>query len=246
MTKKHFLWEISKKTISYPFAFSRMQEISQKIRQEGAAERVWLLEHPPLYTAGTSAKQEDLFNPQNYPTYDAGRGGQWTYHGPGQRIAYVMMDLQKQHGTIPPRDLRAYVHGLEKWVISTLSDLGAEGECRDGRVGVWVTAPKTGKEEKIAAIGVRVSRWVSWHGVSINLSPDLNDFDGIVPCGIREYGVTSLQKLGLSYTKAQLDQALMKNWAKIFGSLPSDFTPVEEDEPQAYACAHPSHEYQTG
>ncbi|OUJ00994.1 lipoyl(octanoyl) transferase LipB [Acetobacter cibinongensis] len=229
MTNAHFLWEISKKPVPYPFAFARMQEISQKIRQTEAVERVWLLDHPPLYTAGTSAKAEDLFNPHQYPTYDAGRGGQWTYHGPGQRIAYVMLDLHKPHGLIPARDLRAYVHGLESWVIRTLAAFGLQGECREGRVGVWVIDPKTGQEEKIAAIGVRVSRWVSWHGISINLRPNMADFEGIVPCGIRDYGVTSFEKLGLTVSQDQLDAALAENWQAVFGSLPSNFTEVEAE-----------------
>ena len=227
MTNEHFLWEISKKPVPYPFALSRMQDIAQKIRLSTAQERVWLLEHPPLYTAGTSARPEDLFNPSHYPTYDAGRGGQWTYHGPGQRIAYLMLDLQQQHGTIPPRDLRAYVHGLEAWVIRTLASFGLKGECRDGRVGVWVINPNSGLEEKIAAIGVRVSRWVSWHGISINLRPNMADFNGIVPCGIKDYGVTSFEKLGLTVTQPQLDAALMANWQPLFGSQPSAFTEVE-------------------
>ncbi|GAN63809.1 lipoate-protein ligase B [Acetobacter indonesiensis NRIC 0313] len=229
MTQNDFLWEISKNPVPYPYAFTRMQDIAQNIRAHDARERVWLLEHPPLYTAGTSAKPADLFNPNHYPTYDAGRGGQWTYHGPGQRIAYVMMDLHHPHGSVPERDLRAYVHALEAWVIRTLAQFGLKGEIRDGRVGVWVIDPKTGLEEKIAAIGVRVSRWVSWHGVSINLHPTLADFDGIVPCGIREFGVTSFHKLGLPVTFSQLDAALAENWRAIFGSQPSAFTPIEAE-----------------
>lgn len=229
MTQNDFLWEISKNPVPYPYAFARMQDIAQNIRAHGARERVWLLEHPPLYTAGTSAKPADLFNPNHYPTYDAGRGGQWTYHGPGQRIAYVMMDLHHPHGSVPERDLRAYVHALEAWVIRTLAQFGLKGEIRDGRVGVWVIDPKTGLEEKIAAIGVRVSRWVSWHGVSINLHPALADFDGIVPCGIREFGVTSFQKLGLPVAFSQLDAALAENWRAVFGSQPSAFTPIEAE-----------------
>lgn len=229
MTNKHFLWEISKNPVPYPYALSRMQDIAQKIRSQQAEERVWLLEHPPLYTAGTSAKPADLFNPHHYPTYDAGRGGQWTYHGPGQRIAYVMMDLQKPHGQVPARDLRAYVHALENWIIRTLAEFGLKGECRDGRVGVWVIDPQSGQEEKIAAIGVRVSRWVSWHGIAINLHPDMADFDGIVPCGIREFGVTSFQKLGLPVTFAQLDAALANNWTAVFGEPPSALTPLQDE-----------------
>ncbi|GCD58472.1 lipoate-protein ligase B [Acetobacter pasteurianus NBRC 3280] len=225
MTKEQILWEISKKLVPYPQALSRMESMARSIRAEEAAERVWLLEHPPLYTSGTSAKAEDLFNPAHYPTYHAGRGGQWTYHGPGQRTAYVMLDLQRPHGPIPARDLRAYVHALESWVIGALAHFGIHGEVREGRVGVWVTDPKTGNEEKIAAIGVRVSRWVSWHGVAINLDPNMADFEGIVPCGIREYGVTSFRKLGLSTTMQELDHALAQSWASTFGSMPS---PLQE------------------
>lgn len=225
MTKEQILWEISKKLVPYPQALSRMESMARSIRAEDAAERVWLLEHPPLYTSGTSAKAEDLFNPAHYPTYHAGRGGQWTYHGPGQRTAYVMLDLQRPHGPVPARDLRAYVHALESWVIGALAHFGIHGEVREGRVGVWVTDPKTGNEEKIAAIGVRVSRWVSWHGVAINLDPNMADFEGIVPCGIREYGVTSFRKLGLSTTMQELDHALTQSWANTFGSMPS---PLQE------------------
>lgn len=229
MTNARFLWEISKKQVPYPAALARMQTLAREIRADEAAERVWLLEHPPLFTAGTSAKAEDLFNPHRYPTYDAGRGGQWTYHGPGQRIAYVMLDLHKPHGEVRARDVRSYVHGLEEWVIRTLAIFGLKGECREGRVGVWVIDPATGQEEKIAAIGVRVSRWVSWHGVSINLNPRLSDFEGIVPCGIREFGVTSFEKLGLNVTIAQLDAALAESWQTVFGSTPSALTPLPDE-----------------
>ncbi|MCP9318447.1 lipoyl(octanoyl) transferase LipB [Acetobacter persici] len=229
MTNGRFLWEISKKPVPYPVALTRMQSLAREIRTGEAAERVWLLEHPPLFTAGTSARAEDLFNPHHYPTYDAGRGGQWTYHGPGQRIAYVMLDLHNAHGEVRARDVRSYVHGLEEWVIRTLSAFGLKGECREGRVGVWVIDPATGQEEKIAAIGVRVSRWVSWHGVSINLNPRMSDFEGIVPCGIREFGVTSFEKLGLSVTLAQLDAALAESWRAVFGSTPSALTSLPDE-----------------
>ncbi|MFT8931464.1 MAG: lipoyl(octanoyl) transferase LipB [Acetobacter syzygii] len=227
MTKEQILWEISKKLVPYPLALSRMEQIAKDIRAGTAAERVWLLEHPPLYTSGTSARVEDLFNPAGYPTYHAGRGGQWTYHGPGQRTAYVMLDLQRPHGNTPARDLRAYVQALEAWIITALAKFGLRGEVREGRVGVWVNNPHTNAEEKIAAIGVRVSRWVSWHGVAINLAPAMPDFDGIVPCGIREYGVASFEKLGLSTTMAEFDLALMDAWQTVFGSTPSPINPVE-------------------
>lgn len=227
MTKEQILWEISKKTVPYPQALSRMEAIARDIHAQEAPERVWLLEHPPLYTAGTSARAEDLFNPAGYPTYPAGRGGQWTYHGPGQRIAYAMLDLQRPHGNIPPRDLRAYVHALESWIIAALARFGIKGEVREGRVGVWVQDPASGMEEKIAAIGVRVSRWVSWHGIAINVAPRLEDFDGIVPCGIREFGVTSFRRLGLDTDMAALDQALAECWPTVFGSQPSPLQPAE-------------------
>ncbi|MGG6428520.1 lipoyl(octanoyl) transferase LipB [Acetobacter ghanensis] len=227
MTKEQILWEISKKLVSYPLALSRMEQIAKAIRAGESAERVWLLEHPPLYTSGTSARAEDLFNPAGYPTYHAGRGGQWTYHGPGQRTAYVMLDLQRAHGNTPARDLRAYVLALETWIITALASFGLKGEVREGRVGVWITNPHTGQEEKIAAIGVRVSRWVSWHGVAINLAPALPDFDGIVPCGIREYGVTSFEKLGVKATMQDLDQALMAAWHTVFSSTPAPVNTVD-------------------
>lgn len=221
MTKDQILWEISKKEVSYPQALARMEQIARDIRAQTAQERIWLLEHPPLYTSGTSSREEDLFNPAGYPTYHAGRGGQWTYHGPGQRTAYAMLDLNQPHGDLPAKDLRAYVQALERWIITALAQFGVTGEVREGRVGVWVANPTTGQEEKIAAIGVRVSRWVSWHGVAINVNPRLSDFEGIVPCGIRDYGVTSLHKLGLHTTMAELDAALMASWRAVFGSAPS-------------------------
>ena len=220
MIKKQILWEISKKEVPYPQALTHMEHLVHEIYAQQTPERVWLLEHPPLYTAGTSARQEDLFNPAGYPTYPAGRGGQWTYHGPGQRIAYVMLNLSQPHGSVPPKDVRAYVHALEQWIIQTLAVFDIHGEIRDGRVGVWVVDPYTGQEEKIAAIGVRVSRWVSWHGVAINLHPRLSDFEGIVPCGLHEHGVTSLRKLGLSLDMAELDKALIEVWSTIFGGTP--------------------------
>ncbi|MBR2124261.1 MAG: lipoyl(octanoyl) transferase LipB [Acetobacter sp.] len=230
MIKKQILWEISKKEVSYPQALSRMEQFVRDIYAQKAPiqetlaqktfERVWLLEHPPLYTAGTSAKQEDLFNPAGYPTYQAGRGGQWTYHGPQQRLAYIMLDLNKSHGTVPSKDVRAYVHALEQWIIQTLALFNIQGEIREGRVGVWVVDPQTGQEEKIAAIGVRLSRWVSWHGIAINVNPRLSDFEGIVPCGLRDYGVTSFHKLGMPITMEELDAALMTIWPTIFGSTP--------------------------
>lgn len=206
------LWETLPGLTPYPDALIRMEETAKAVREGLSRECIWLLEHPSLFTAGTSAKESDLFNPRGYPTYPAGRGGQWTYHGPGQRVAYLMLDLTKPHGPVPPRDLRAYVCFLEGWIIATLARLGVRGERREGRVGVWVTDPATGREEKIAALGVRVSRWVSWHGISINVSPDLSAFEGIVPCGIREFGVTSLHRLGLRTSMEELDEILRAEW----------------------------------
>lgn len=183
-----------------------------------APEAIWLLEHPPLYTAGTSARPEDLTDPDRFPVFDAGRGGQYTYHGPGQRVAYVMLDLNKRG-----RDVRKFVCALENWVIATLAEFNVKAERRAGRVGVWVTRPDktpnpdgSPREDKIAAIGVKLRRWVSFHGISINVEPDLGHFAGIVPCGIREHGVTSLVDLGLPVTMADLDAALLASFPRAF------------------------------
>ena len=182
------------------------------IRAGEAPELVWLLEHPPLYTAGTSARIHDLLAPRRFPVFDAGRGGQYTYHGPGQRVAYVMLDLQRRKP-----DLRRYIWQLEEWVIRTLAQFNVHGERRDGRIGIWVVEPG-GREAKIAAIGVRVRRWVTYHGVAINLDPDLEHFSGIVPCGISGFGVTSLAALGLTTTMADLDAALRGTFEEVFGA----------------------------
>ncbi|MDE7539975.1 lipoyl(octanoyl) transferase LipB [Gluconobacter sphaericus] len=217
---EEILWKSSPGLIPYPEALSFMEERAQAIHQGTAEPLVWLVEHPPVFTAGTSAKDADLYNPHGYPTYSAGRGGQWTYHGPGQRLGYVMMDLTKPNGTVQSRDLRAFVAGLEGWMTDALARLGLTAFTREGRIGVWTIDPLTGQEAKIGALGIRVSRWVSWHGVSINVSPDLTDFDGIVPCGIREFGVTSLQRFDSSLTMADLDNALAAAWPERFGSIP--------------------------
>ena len=172
-------------------------------------------EHPPLYTAGTSARPEELTDPNRFPTFNAGRGGQWTYHGPGQRVAYVMLDLSHAHGTVPPRDVRCFVHGLEEWLIRALARFGVNGERRNGRVGIWITQ-RDATEAKIAAIGVRVSRWVSWHGIALNVAPDLSHYRGIIPCGISEHGVTSLSALGIPATMAESDAALRAAWQEVF------------------------------
>ena len=179
-----------------------MEKRVAEIRAETAPEAVWLLEHPPLYTAGTSAKREDLLDPGRFPVFEAGRGGQYTYHGPGQRVAYVMLDLQKRG-----RDVRCFVRDLEEWVIQTLAQFGVKGEIREGRVGIWVDRG-LGREDKIGAIGVRVRRWITFHGISLNIDPDLSHFGGIVPCGISQYGVTSLWDLGHTPTRDEVDIAL--------------------------------------
>jgi lipoyl(octanoyl) transferase len=194
-----------------------MQQRVAEIRAGTAAETVWLVEHSPLYTAGTSARPEELTDPARFPTFAAGRGGQWTYHGPGQRTGYVMLDLTRPHGRVPARDIRRYVHGLEEWLIRALHRFNVRGERRQGRIGIWVADPRTGAEAKIGAIGVRVTRWVSWHGVALNVAPDLSHFSGIVPCGIREHGVTSLAALGRSATMADADAALGEAWVEVFG-----------------------------
>ena len=214
-------WHVEASQVPYPEAVAAMTARVSGIRAGLAPECVWLLEHPPLYTSGTSAKAEDLSQPDLLPTFATGRGGQWTYHGPGQRVAYVMLDLTRRHGTVPPRDLRLYVSGLEAWLIAALARFGIKGERRIGRVGIWVTG-ENGTECKIAALGVRITRWVSWHGVSINVNPDLSHFDGIVPCGIREHGVTSLAALGVAATMNDVDQALRLSWTEIFGGALQD------------------------
>ena len=209
-------WVASAGLTDYPAAIGAMQHRVAGIRSGTMGEQVWLVEHPPLYTAGTSARPEDLAEPHRFPVFDAGRGGQWTYHGPGQRTGYVMLDLTREHGTVAARDVRAYVHGLEEWLIRTLDYFNVRGERREGRVGIWVDDPRTGGESKIAAIGVRVTRWVSWHGVALNVDPDLSHFSGIVPCGIRQHGVTSLHGLGVLASMAEADAALCKAFRKVF------------------------------
>ncbi|MFC3124111.1 lipoyl(octanoyl) transferase LipB [Pseudoroseomonas globiformis] len=209
-------WRAADGLIDYPVALEAMRAHAAAIRAEGAPERVWLVEHPPTYTAGTSSTPEGLVDPR-FPVYDAGRGGQWTYHGPGQRTAYVMLDLDRPHGTVRARDIRAYVHGLEEWIIRALDRFNIRGERREGRVGIWVVNPATGGEDKIAAIGVRVTRWVSWHGIAINVEPELGHFGGIVPCGIRGHGVTSLVALGIPATMEDMDVALKSAWPEVFG-----------------------------
>ncbi|MGH7066175.1 MAG: lipoyl(octanoyl) transferase LipB [Acetobacteraceae bacterium] len=202
--------------VPYPEALARMEAQVAAIRRGEAGELVWLLEHPPLYTAGTSARDNDLVAPARFPVFRSRRGGQWTYHGPGQRVAYLMLNLTRRHGMVAPEDVRAFVHGIEEWLIRALARLGLAAERRQGRIGLWVA--EAGREEKIAAIGVHVRGWVSSHGVAINLAPDLSHFGGIVPCGIREHGVTSLAARGSHATMADLDAALIAAWPEVFGS----------------------------
>ena len=206
-------WRTTYGLQDYAQSVAMMEARVTAIRQEKVDELVWLVEHPPLYTAGTSAQPTDLLDHDRFPVHETGRGGQYTYHGPGQRVAYTMLDLRERG-----QDLRAYIRGLEAWVIATLSTLGVAGERRDGRVGIWV-AHGDGKEDKIAAIGVRVRQWVSYHGISINVDPVLEHFSGIVPCGIRDgnLGVTSLARLGIDTNMQHLDAALETTFANIFG-----------------------------
>jgi lipoyl(octanoyl) transferase len=204
-------WMVTEGLTPYPEALAAMEARVAAIRAGTAGELVWLVEHPPSYTAGTSATPEGLVDPR-FPVFQAGRGGQWTYHGPGQRTAYVMLDLA-QRG----RDVRAYVHALEEWMIRALDRFNVKGERREGRVGIWVADPARGSEDKIGAIGVRVTRWVSWHGIALNVDPDLGHFGGIIPCGISGHGVTSLHRLGVPATMEEADAALMAAWAEAFG-----------------------------
>ena len=212
-------WRIEDGLTPYPAAIAAMEARVAAIRAGAAKERVWLVEHPPLYTAGTSARPEDLAQPDRFPTFAAGRGGQWTYHGPGQRTAYVMLDLTRPHATVPARDVRCFVHGLEEWLIRALARLNVRGERRDGRIGIWVADPASGTEAKIGAIGVRVTRWVSWHGVALNVDPDLSHFTGIVPCGISAHGVTSLRAQGIPVSMVEADAALRAAWVEVFGAV---------------------------
>jgi lipoyl(octanoyl) transferase len=211
-------WRVTAGLTPYADAIAIMQERVAAIRAGVANELVWLVEHRPVYTAGTSARPEQLTDATRFPTVTTGRGGQWTYHGPGQRVAYIMLDLTHPHGTVPARDIRCFVHGLEEWLIRTLARLGVRGERREGRIGIWVADQATRTEAKIAAIGVRVSRWISWHGIALNVAPDLDHYAGIVPCGISEHGVTSLHALGIRATMAEADAALRGAWAEVFAT----------------------------
>jgi lipoyl(octanoyl) transferase len=202
-------WKISDGLVSYPDAVAHMEARAAAIAEGRAGEQVWLLEHPPIYTAGTSAQDSDLIDAR-FPVYRTGRGGQFTYHGPGQRVGYVMLDLKSRKP-----DVRAYVRDLEQWLIESLAEFNIKGERREGRVGIWVQ--RGIREDKIAALGVRIKRWVTFHGVALNVEPDLNHFTGIVPCGISAHGVTSLADLGIPATMADVDVALKNSFRKIFG-----------------------------
>ena len=200
---------MSDSPVAYPEALEAMEARAAAIADGQANELVWLLEHPPIYTAGTSANDADLIDAR-FPVYRTGRGGQFTYHGPGQRVGYVMLNLKRRKP-----DVRGFVHDLEQWLIETLAQFNVKGERRDGRVGIWVA--RGSREDKIAALGVRIRRWVTFHGVSLNVEPDLSHFDGIVPCGVRQHGVTSLADLGVPATMADVDVAMRQSFEKIFG-----------------------------
>ena len=214
-------WRIAPGLTDYEAALDFMERRAAAIRDDGAAELVWLVEHPPLYTAGTSADRNDLLEPERFPVFQAGRGGEYTYHGPGQRVAYVMLDLKRRR-----EDVRAFVAALEAWIIGALARFNVRGERREDRVGVWVVRPDrpplpdgSPAEDKVAAIGIRLRRWVSFHGIAVNVDPDLSHFGGIVPCGIAGYGVTSLVDLGLPVTMADFDVALKASFRDIFGPV---------------------------
>ena len=218
-------WRIAEGPIAYPEAVAAMEEHVAAIAAGTGNERIWLVEHPPLYTAGTSAKPNDLIVPDRFPVFESGRGGQYTYHGPGQRVAYVMLDLNRRRP-----DLRLFVAALEEWIIRTLAAFNIRGERREGRVGIWVPRPDKGlgREDKIAAIGIRVRRWVTFHGIAINVDPDLEHFSGIVPCGVSEAGVTSFADLGHIASMTEVDAALREAFTPLFGEtlrLPADKLP---------------------
>ena len=207
--KSRLEWRISDAPVPYETALAEMEARAAAIAEGTAGELAWLLEHPPIYTAGTSARDADLLDAR-FPVYRTGRGGQFTYHGPGQRVGYVMLDLKRRKP-----DVRAYVHDLEQWLIDTLALFGVKGERREGRVGIWVSRGM--QEDKIAALGVRIRHWVSFHGVALNVDPDLNHFSGIVPCGVRGHGITSLADLGIMVGMADVDVAMKQSFEKIFG-----------------------------
>ena len=207
-------WRVSQRLVSYETALIEMEQRAAAVRAGEARELIWLLEHPPLFTSGTSADPAELFNPMDFPVYKAGRGGRYTYHGPGQRVGYLILDLEK-YG----KDIRNFVHSLEGWIITALSDLGVAARTEPGRIGIWTGGGAN--QAKIGAIGIRVRRWVTMHGFSINVAPDLSHFGGIVPCGIAEYGVTSLAALGFDSSMEQLDKALKVRFSSFLNILSS-------------------------
>jgi len=209
-------WKTSDHPVDYPDALGFMERRVEEIHAGRQPQLVWLLEHPPLYTAGTSARQEDLLTPDRFPVYPTGRGGQFTYHGPGQRVGYVMLDLRQR-----ANDVRRFVHDLEEWLIRTLAHFNLRGERREGRVGIWIARPG-GREDKIAALGIRVRKGISFHGVSLNVDPDLDHFTGIIPCGISAFGVTSLAQLGLTATMNDVDLAMKAAFEDVFGPVVSE------------------------
>lgn len=215
-SKETIAWRISDARVPYPAAVAEMEVRAAAIADGRAGELVWLLEHPPLYSAGTSAKEQDLLAPSRFPVFATGRGGQFTYHGPGQRVAYVMIDLRRRGN-----DVRRFVRDLEEWLIKTLAAFNVKGERREGRVGIWV-ARKGGREDKIAALGIRVRRGVTFHGVSLNVEPDLEHFSGIVPCGIQGHGVTSLADLGITAAMTDVDLAMRDAFEDVFGATVDD------------------------
>lgn len=216
-------WARSEGYVDYPVAVEAMEARAAAIAEGRAPELVWLLEHPPLYTAGVSSKDADLLDAGRFPVHRSGRGGQFTYHGPGQRVAYVMLDLNARG-----KDVRAFVRGLEQWIVGALGEFNVAADVREGRVGVWVErrGPGWSREDKIAAIGVKVRKWVSFHGISLNVEPDLSHFGGIVPCGIAEHGVTSLVDLGVPATMDEADEALRTSFRRVFGETTAGDPPA--------------------
>jgi lipoyl(octanoyl) transferase len=208
-------WTVADAPVAYPEAVAAMEARVAAIRAGTAPEQVWLVEHPPLYTAGTSATPSDLLDPDRFPVFRSGRGGQYTYHGPGQRVAYLMLDLDRRRP-----DVRLYVQALEDWIIATLASLNVPTERRSGTVGIWVPRPDKGegRQDKIAAIGIRIRRWVTFHGISLNVAPDLEHFSGIVPCGVKTEGVTSLADLGIAASMSEVDAALRREFEAVFSS----------------------------
>lgn len=236
-------WRVSDGLVPYEEAVAAMEHRIAAIRAGTASELVWLLEHPPLYTAGTSARPEDLLDAARLPVFKTGRGGQYTYHGPGQRVAYVLLDLNRPDFGQARRDVRCHVWRLEEWMIRTLARFDVKGERRDGRIGVWI-AGRDGRENKIAAVGVRVRHWISYHGVALNIDPDLDQFRGIVPCGIDPessgHGVTSLARLGITASMGDVDIALRATFDEVFGAAPACAPDLDRSRPGRIADETPT------